>query len=393
MTLTVLEATKQSSFEHFKLIAGHRGLDREILKVGILDWEFEAIVKGELLDSDFIRGEFVLSNLMYAKDHPEYILGLMVHLVQSGVSGLGVKDVYYRELPPDALRYADEHSFPVFIFHTTYVEDIITQINERVKAINDYEALENKVDLLVKMHLNKAVVREVAMELNSSFRETFFVLYFKEKRFVSEERLIAAIEGIKKSKIFGATDSVLKYRSGILLILTFDMLEPEAYRKKVSYFLQAVGLPRGEYTAGVGNLHAGSRTGLSELGLGVSESLFAERTAEVTGQPLCHFRETGIYGVLLPTQGDVWLHNFYAGIIGPLRQHDEKFNTELLETAIAFVEQDGNVQKTADALFVHKNTIRYRINKIKELLGMEELELGFLEQLSAAVKLHKIYHL
>ena len=33
MTLTVLEATKLSSFENFKLIAGHRGLDREILKV------------------------------------------------------------------------------------------------------------------------------------------------------------------------------------------------------------------------------------------------------------------------------------------------------------------------------------------------------------------------
>ena len=393
MTLTVLEATKLSSFENFKLIAGHRGLDREILKVGILDWEFEAIVKGEHMDSDFIRGEFVLSNLMYAKDHPEYILDLMRHLVQNGISGLAVKDIYFQELPPEALRYADENSFPVFIFHTTFVEDVITQINEWVKSINDYEALESKVDLLVKMHLNKAVVREVALEINSSFRETFFALYFREKRYVSEDRVIAAIQGIKKSKILSTADAVLKYRSGILLILTFDKLEPEAYRKKVTYLLQAVGLPPGEYTAGVGNLHAGSRTGLSELGLGVSESLFAERTAEVTGQPLCHFSETGIYGVLLPTQGEIWLHNFYGGVIAPIRSHDEKFNTELLETAIAFVEQDGDVQKTADVLFVHKNTIRYRINKIKELLGMEERELGFLEQLSVAVKLHKIYHL
>nr|WP_243157966.1 helix-turn-helix domain-containing protein [Aminipila terrae] len=56
-----------------------------------------------------------------------------------------------------------------------------------------------------------------------------------------------------------------------------------------------------------------------------------------------------------------------------------------------FVENDGNYIKTAEALYLHKNTIRYRINKIKELHHMENSELNFYEQLSIAIKLYKIY--
>jgi DNA-binding PucR family transcriptional regulator len=77
----------------------------------------------------------------------------------------------------------------------------------------------------------------------------------------------------------------------------------------------------------------------------------------------------------------------------PIMQHDEKYNTELLTTAIKFVENDGNVPETAKSLFAHKNTIRYRLNKIKEILQIEGRELDFLEQLSVAVKLHKLYRL
>ena len=67
MALTVLEATKLDTYKNFRLVAGHRGLDRIVQKVGILDWEFIQI-KGPEFESSFIEGEFVLTSLLFAKD-------------------------------------------------------------------------------------------------------------------------------------------------------------------------------------------------------------------------------------------------------------------------------------------------------------------------------------
>lgn len=393
MSLTVLEATKLDAFENFRLVAGHRGLDRIIEKVGILDWEFAKTAAGETVDSEFIHGEFILSSLMFAKDTPELLIEMLRHLEESKVSGLAIKDVYYRELPEEVLRYAEEHALPIFLFDTTYFEDIIMQVNERIKSINDYESLETKVDLLVKMHLNKAIVRDVAIEINSSFRDSFFVLYLKEKRFVSDDRLINAIRTLKTNKIVGPSDAVIKYRQGFLLIYTADKLDQAEYQKKLKYIFSAMKLNPDDYYIGISNLHNDARSNLSNLGYGISESLFAEKTAEVNGKPLVYFKEIGIFSILMPVHQEIWVHNWYDSIILPIRLHDEKYNTQLMETAERFVENDGNVIKTAESLFAHKNTIRYRLNKIKEILQVEEKELDFLEQLSVAIKLHKLYHL
>ena len=393
MSLTVLEATKLDAFEHFKLVAGHRGLDRVIQKVGILDWEFAKIIEGEPVDSEFIQGEFILTSLMFAKDKPELLIEMMKHLEGNKVSGLAIKDVYFQELPEEVVRFAEEKALPIFLFSTTYFEDIIMQVNERIKSINDYESLETKVDLLVKMHLNKAIVRDVALEINSSFRDCFLVMYFKEKRYVSEDKIITTIQNLKNSKVVSASDAIIKYRKGFLLIHTADKLDREGYKKKIKFILATAGLNQEDYYIGISNLHADSRTNLSDLGYGISESLYAESTAEAGGISLSYFREIGIYSILMPVHQEVWVHNWYDSIIMPIMQHDEKYNTELLTTAIKFVENDGNVPETAKSLFAHKNTIRYRLNKIKEILQIEGRELDFLEQLSVAVKLHKLYRL
>ena len=47
MGITVLELTKLDKFKSFRLLAGHRGLDNVIEKVGILDYEFVANINGQ----------------------------------------------------------------------------------------------------------------------------------------------------------------------------------------------------------------------------------------------------------------------------------------------------------------------------------------------------------
>ncbi|WP_235737376.1 helix-turn-helix domain-containing protein [Nocardioides alcanivorans] len=54
--------------------------------------------------------------------------------------------------------------------------------------------------------------------------------------------------------------------------------------------------------------------------------------------------------------------------IGPL-MGDDKFLTQLRETVLAHLTNRMNVEAAAAQLFVHKNTVRYRLARAEELLG------------------------
>ncbi|MHC1722942.1 MAG: PucR family transcriptional regulator [Aminipila sp.] len=388
MSFTVLEATKLDTFNSFRLVAGHRGLDKIVEKVGILDWEFiKKIEEGPENISDFIEGEFVLSSLLFAKDKPELIIEAVKYLAESRVSGLAIKNIYYTELPEEVIHYANEKSLPVFVFHTVYFEDIITETMDKIRSINNSNLLESKVDLLINKNLNKTIIRDIALELNSSFKEFFIVLYAKGKKQTAENHLLSQVDLIRKDRAFKQNDTIIKYHDGLLLIGSFESLESSLFSSKAKSLLRTLQINSDEYFIGISNLHSN----LGELGIAINESLFAVKSGEIFKSQLNYFKDIGIFSVLIPHSRDKWVKNFYEQIINPIKNYDEKYNTELFNTALKFVENDGNFIKTAEALFLHKNTIRYRINKIKELHHMENSELNFYEQLSIAIKLYKIY--
>lgn len=57
--------------------------------------------------------------------------------------------------------------------------------------------------------------------------------------------------------------------------------------------------------------------------------------------------------------------------IRELSEYDRQHNTELCVTLQVYLEQTKSLVRTADILFVHRNTVRYRINKCMELLGTD----------------------
>lgn len=382
MAISILEATKLGTFKKFRLIAGMSGLGNPIEKVGILDWEFFSREAGQ-----FVSGEFVLTSLLFAKDNPDYILEAVRDLVTDGASGLAIKNVYYDALPPEVVQFADDQSFPIFIFdNSAYFEDIITEVMDKIRFENNYALLETKVDILIKKNLDKSTVKDIAYEINSSFHDHFYAFYMKRKNYSDEGETVSLLERIKRNKAIGLHSTALKYRSGILIIRTFEKMHDSPKKAEVEALIRDLDIDRSQFFIGVGEAHQE----LGMLDIGIGECLHAETTAEVAGHMLCHFRDIGIYSVILPFKDDVWMKGYHKRIVEPLRQYDERFGTELFPTAVKFVEHEGNIMDTAAALFIHKNTVRYRLDKIREVL---DIEIGFYEQLSVAMKLNRIYNL
>ncbi|MDD3367469.1 MAG: helix-turn-helix domain-containing protein [Lachnospiraceae bacterium] len=72
----------------------------------------------------------------------------------------------------------------------------------------------------------------------------------------------------------------------------------------------------------------------------------------------------------LIAQGELAVQN-YLKILNPLVQNDKEMEKELHRTlAVYLLDAHSNIAETAELMFLHKNTIKYRIRKINELLRL-----------------------
>jgi len=92
---------------------------------------------------------------------------------------------------------------------------------------------------------------------------------------------------------------------------------------------------------------------------------------------------------LLEQQAPGRLVPFIDQLITPLLAADARRGTRLLETLRTFIDHDGSLQKTADARFLHVNTVRHRLAAVRKLVGRNPLEHGDLVSLEIALWAHE----
>jgi sugar diacid utilization regulator len=123
-----------------------------------------------------------------------------------------------------------------------------------------------------------------------------------------------------------------------------------------------------------------------------SEARLAVNVGEAEGRPLLAFEDTGAYRLLLPAMSDdpAELERFYAETIQPLADYDEQYETELVATVEAYLDNDGNVAATAKQLFTHRHTIRYRLERVRELCGHDVSSTEGREKLGLGLKAMRV---
>jgi len=129
-----------------------------------------------------------------------------------------------------------------------------------------------------------------------------------------------------------------------------------------------------------------------DLYRGGKEAQLAANVAEADGMPLLAFEDTGAYRLLLPAMSEDpgELERFYEETVAPLAAYDEQYETELVATIEAYLEKDGNVTPTAEHLFTHRHTVRYRLERVKELCGHDITSTEGREKLGLGLKAMRV---
>lgn len=135
--------------------------------------------------------------------------------------------------------------------------------------------------------------------------------------------------------------------------------------------------------------HSGDPEGIYRAG---KEALLAVNVGEAEGRELVAFDETGAYRLLLPAMSEdaSELERFYEETVAPLAAYDDQYETELVRSVETFLDNDGNVTQTAEQLYTHRHTVRYRLERVKELSGHDLASTEGREKLSLGLKAMRV---
>src|SRR4051812_23380176 len=125
-----------------------------------------------------------------------------------------------------------------------------------------------------------------------------------------------------------------------------------------------------------------------------NEALLAANVARAGGEDVTvlAFEDTGAYRLLLPAMSEdpAELERFFAETVAPLVSYDDQYETDLVQTLETFLDADGNVAGTAARLYTHRHTVRYRLERVRDLTGLDVSSTDGREKLGLGLKAMRV---
>lgn len=121
------------------------------------------------------------------------------------------------------------------------------------------------------------------------------------------------------------------------------------------------------------------------------EALRALRLARSAGGGRAlYWPELGVDRVIAAVAENAEAVSYCGNLLRPLFAYDNEHGTDLAGTILALEDRAWNVTATAEALFVHYNTVKYRMDKALEILGIDRGNPRDRFALSLAVYIHRL---
>ena len=367
-------------FHNVKLKAGRKGLDRAV------SWVYAKHTK---TITEWVHGgEFILvSGYEYGIDETE-LLKLVEEAAQNDLSGILVEGgINFKEMPVSVIKEADERELPLFfvrgvISFLDVTHDVLALIME-----NRYLKIQN-VSLLDKL-LNAASLSQ--KEVDNLFCGTGIS---PDSYFMLAVFNINTLDTLSKRQTTDRADVLI----GVARILEkhisslFEQMGKSTIYKvnldSVDYLLYAdteeelmeVADALSQINANVNAEHHDYDIYLSFSSIlsesrnvlnGLNEAYFTGNllNKKIFAETSKHFSDIGSYQILFYTEDKAKLLVFRDRYLKKLYEADLEGTSQLMETLHTFLLQGGNMMQTSETLFIHRNTLQYRLERIETITG------------------------
>ena len=244
----------------------------------------------------------------------------------------------------------------------------------RLKVRYDVEQ-QYKNDFMRELLFNPSISQKDLVEWGSKFHVTeesdYVCILLQENKDTpsfSEEKLLtkAEINSILQKK--WPTILVGNIRNWICMILAVD--NKDKLRSICEEVMKQLKVRNGEnlpFCLGVGEVYKGPE-GIRKSFLQAEQALFfANEKKETSG--IIYYEDLGVFRLLTSLLGRKEVYEFYESNMGKLVKEDSK--QELINTLKAYFYYNESLKETANALFIHVNTLKYRLKRIEEVTGCD----------------------
>lgn len=135
------------------------------------------------------------------------------------------------------------------------------------------------------------------------------------------------------------------------------------------------------------------RCGFAEANeaLQMGQDLSVQKGNDGKWQPfVTHFNDLGVYRYLYKIAHMDDLRDVYQDQIAHIVEYDRRKSTNLLDTLEGYLECAGNLTRTADRLFVHRNTLIQRLDRLQAICDIDLQERSNWLTLQVAVKVYRL---
>lgn len=144
------------------------------------------------------------------------------------------------------------------------------------------------------------------------------------------------------------------------------------YNEQITEFNNLIDNNKRELTDYVEYIGVGSTINdLIDLHKSYRESVFAHKVATSSNAKIQYFSALGLFRIFYETQDKSILESIAKTTLSSIIAYDSIHNSEYFETLKVYLNHGSSILETALIMNTHRNTINYRMRKIREILGKD----------------------
>lgn len=377
------ELFQLKDFQKGKLLTGNNILQREITGAHVIEMADGVNWAG--------RGELVFTSGVGFHDNDHEMKVLIRTVAQNYAAGIVVEiGPYIKEISQDWIEYAQKLNIPLMTLpYDIPVTKIISEIYRNVYSTKEYR---HSIDRIMKecfYEPSEEIYKRIETLGFDTKIEHIAIFLSSDGEKTDQQHLLQAV---RQSLSMQRLTLTLTEKDGVIVI--YDLKDHncvlhekiEKLRKNIELFYQI-------YHKGI-TISAGAGDRFQEIRNMKASALEAKdawnmlRMCQRKGQSRL-YEEMGIYQLLFSIQDHHILDRIINEQIGMLITYDQENDTEFLKTLDVYLQENANIANTAKRLYVHRNTVKYRIKRIQELLGKDIQEVNVQFNLRLAYKIRK----
>jgi sugar diacid utilization regulator len=130
----------------------------------------------------------------------------------------------------------------------------------------------------------------------------------------------------------------------------------------------------------------------AEFGRAIQEAELVLDVLRQSDAPIAQDIGTGTYRLLFRVLAShpEEVRSFYEDTVAPIVRYDDQYRTDLVGTLESYLDQNCNMNATAAAIYAHRHTVAYRLERVKELTSLDPMLSEDRERLGLGLKAYRI---